>query len=199
MQGLRRDHRGYPVPVNVLIDEAGKIIFAANDERVAKLVREHALCAICGTPMCTPTSSGVETDMWLVGGPGSCFHDGGRFFDSPMHRECATYALKVCPYLTIPQYTKRIGELMASKADLGEGRTYIDPTVIDQRPPFFGMCRLGSYAIELRGPLAHVIPVRPWLAVECWQDGARIDPSKAWDLILKDGKFKPENMIWWPY
>lgn len=96
MHGLKRDHRGYPVFFTVApqwpMPEDGVRV----DFRVIRLERhtacmEKRLCGVCGTRL------GAE--LWFVGGP-MCIQN--RIFgDAPMHQECARYAMRVCPHLSI--------------------------------------------------------------------------------------------------
>jgi hypothetical protein len=51
---------------------------------------------LCGEKLC-------ET-VFFVGGCGSALHPNGGYVDPPMHKECATYALEVCPFLALRNY-----------------------------------------------------------------------------------------------
>jgi hypothetical protein len=86
---LPKDPRGYPIFFTVAPPDGQpanhKILNWRNRNRCA----EERLCGVCGQPL----------DYWLafVGGP-MCV-DLRAYGDPPMHRECAEYSLKVCPFL----------------------------------------------------------------------------------------------------
>jgi hypothetical protein len=173
MQHLPKDVRGFPIPANVLVVD-GKPYFTINDSRWTneKAIGERR-CSLCGE---------VLTTAWFIGGPLSCFNEYGAFRDPPVHYECGTYALQVCPYLVMPSYNKRLDDKqakqdrLAAKAGLA---AYVDPTVLDTRPPFFGVCQtLGYRAKQVAGTLGF-IPKRPWVRYEIWAGGRQItDPEK---------------------
>ncbi len=205
MRNLDRDRRGYPIPVNVLRDDKGRPQFTVNDERIAEVLRSNALCAICGGKM---IKDKANSDMWLVGGMGSCFHEHGRFFDSPMHRQCAAYAIQVCPYLSMPIYSKRIGELLAQQAEWdptpeGVERVLInvDLTQLPGRPEVFGLCRLSRYELHRVDMVrTYIEPKRPWLEVEFWRHGVEITPREAWAATEADPNraFDMNDLIYFP-
>jgi hypothetical protein len=171
MAKLEKDHRGYPIPANVLRNAEGKAFFTINDDRWTWMqgFREQR-CPLCGDTL--------DGEYWFVGGPLSCFDPNGAFRDLPGHYDCMVYALQVCPYLVLSSYGKRTDDKqlrqdrLARQAGLA---AYVDPTVLDTRPPFFGLCRTRDYTIRPQPPTAAVIPERPWLEAEVWKDGERID------------------------
>jgi hypothetical protein len=95
MKERQVDPRGYPIPWNVLVDSTGKAHFTINDESLRQMAIRDRLCPICGHRL--------WRGMWFVGGPGSALHEHGAYIDPPMHKPCAEYALKVCPYLAAPR------------------------------------------------------------------------------------------------
>jgi hypothetical protein len=89
---LPKDERGYPVPFFVAKDDRGQWDFRMMDGR--KLVRavKDRLCWICGEmlgrhlafcigPMCALNRSNAEP---------------------PMHKECAEFSVRICPFLLNP-------------------------------------------------------------------------------------------------
>ncbi|WP_334147834.1 hypothetical protein [Hyphomicrobium sp.] len=182
MQQLPRDQRGYPVPVIVLRDNSGRPHFTMNDEAKRQRIIREDRCAICGGKL--------FRGRWSVGGPLSAFHPFGRYNDTPLHHECMTYALQVCPYLAMPSYSKRLDAKTAANAEFDATLINIDPTVLDGRPELFvAVMHIGqSYSPGPYG-LGYVIPKRPYRHIEYWQNGARIDPDKGKtlsDRILAD-------------
>src|SRR5215472_13925800 len=91
MAHLPLDPRGYPIPANVYRDAQGRPHFTINDDRKRLEQLRRDACPIC--------DQSLYIGRWFVGGPLSAFHPNGAYIDLPMHHECATYALQVCPYL----------------------------------------------------------------------------------------------------
>lgn len=166
MKHLPLDPRGYPIPSNVFRDKNGTPHFTINDELIRQTQIRDNLCPICGKK----NSAG----LWFVGGPLSAFHPQGAYNDLPMHKECAVYALKICPYLAMPSYHHRLDEKTLNKIpeEDREVRTFVDPTMLATRPPVFVLARTKSYIVGPDG--YHLVPMRPWLEVEVWKDGAML-------------------------
>jgi hypothetical protein len=83
--------RGLPVPYVTFVDpNTGQPDFRVLDlERQQQCIREK-MCGICGEPL--------GKFIAFIGGPGS-----GRshvFTDPGMHRSCAEYTAKVCPFVS---------------------------------------------------------------------------------------------------
>jgi hypothetical protein len=168
MRELARDPRGYPVPWIVLVDRAGKPHFTMNDQDKLDQVITRDLCSICGQKN--------TRGRWFVGGPLSAFHADGAYYDPPMHHECATYALQVCPYLAIGRYAGRI-----------DGKTLTEPfavmfdgSVIPDRPPLFVSAMAIGQEIT---PSRHFIPKRPYRRVEYWRDGELLPAAEAEPIV----------------
>jgi hypothetical protein len=84
-----RDRRGYPIPFSNWVAADGTPDFRVLDqERVGSCVR-HRLCSLCGDVM-----GGLVA---FIGGPGCVA--AGQFYDPPMHRDCAMFAIMTCPHL----------------------------------------------------------------------------------------------------
>ena len=127
MRKLKRDKRGYPIPVTVLVDRDGTPHFTVHDHVKRRDILKADRCAICG--------KGLEGERWFVGGAKSAFSILGAYYDPPMHHECAQYALKVCPYLAAPTYARRL-DGKTIKADAGIVLV-AEKAVIDARPVVF--------------------------------------------------------------
>lgn len=164
MRALERDPRGYPIPWSVWRDNANHAHFTINDEikRFRSLVED--LCAICGGKL--------MRNRWFVGGPGSAFDPNGAYFDPPMHGECAHFALKACPYLAAPHYTKRIDAGTVDFSNVSPDQIFLDRTQSPERPAqFVAVLAIGQ---TLYRPQYLVRPTRPYLRVEYWKNGERL-------------------------
>lgn len=172
MLALPKDRRGYPIPFIVLFDKEGTPRFTINDDRKVEEALAKNLCAICGQHM------GVK-NRWLVGGPKSALHPDGAYFDTPVHRECARYALKVCPWLAVGRYQNRI-DITGIKPENLPG-VMLDPTQDASRPPFFVAVQVHTYRIHRQGLHRLIIPGRPYDGIEIWKDGQLLQCWEATD------------------
>jgi hypothetical protein len=192
MRLLPRDWRGYPVPWIVQRDLTGRPFFVINDvERVAAGARRK-LCGICGTKL--------EREAWLVGGPGGAFHEHGAFIDGPMHKACATYALRVCPYIA-GRYTKRIDAALAKHGRWPAHMRWLEEaSMIPEQPPFFALARTRRVSFNRDEGKFRFIPERPWLAVEFWRQGVQITEADARALLAASDRWPwtAEDLTHWP-
>jgi hypothetical protein len=193
MRLLPKDRRGYPVPVIVQRDLTGRPFFVINDTEVVNKTARQKLCGICGQKL--------ERDIWLVGGPGGAFHEHGMFIDGPMHKACATYALRVCPYIA-GRYSKRIDDTLAKHGKWpAHMRMLAEESMIPEQPPFFVLARTRRVAFEVREQGTHrFIPERPWLAVEFWRRGVEISEPEARELLAASERWMwtPADLMHWP-
>jgi hypothetical protein len=177
ISALPRDRRGLPIPVTVLRDDQGLPHFTINDSRMAARCYREGRCGICGE-----TLGALKC---FVGGPGSAFHPAGLYFDGPMHRDCAAYALGVCPYLAVAGgYTKSVGARTLRPGSLG-GRTLltVDPTIHPDQPAVFvlGSCR--RFSLTASGRFK---PERPWAELRYFRAGQEIGKLEAQALAKAD-------------
>lgn len=173
MAHLPRDPRGYPIPAMALIDEHGRAHFTINDEvKRQKLLKEDR-CPICG--------SRIIGGRWFVGGPLSAFHQDGRYLDPPTHDECAHYALRACPYLAAPTYSGRIDDRTLRP----ENQTIImvDQTMIPERPEVFVAVLARTH--KATAGLQYLMPTRPYMRVEFWRHGERLEDAEGWAIIKR--------------
>src|SRR5262245_21383278 len=180
MLSLPRDPRGYCVPVTVFRDSAGRPHFTINDEEKRQAVLALDCCPIC--------AGKLVRGRWFVGGPASAFHAHGAYIDPPMHRECAVYALSVCPYLAAPSYGRRIDDRTLPP---GEVPLLVDPTMDAVRPPVFvaGMATGQRFVFDEMVGLRFVRfvrPRRPFARVEFWKDGQPVPAEWARQLLPVD-------------
>jgi hypothetical protein len=92
-------HGEYPVPFIVLRDPDHPIDFRVICmARVLQCVRDE-LCAICGKQL--------GEFSYFIGGPGC--RKNHVFVDPPMHKECADYSKRTCPFVSgkHPDYSSR--------------------------------------------------------------------------------------------
>lgn len=173
MEHLVIDRRGLPVPYVVLIDNANVPRFQINDSEKVAYALEYNLCSICGQPM-------KSDDQWLVGGPLSAFHSNGGYNDSPIHHECLTYALQMCPYLAGKQ-AKHIDPAKINMKNFDQSIVgLVNPTVLPDRVPFFVAVQISGRDLLSSGPGSVFIkPHKPYLNVEYWSEGKEIKPHQA--------------------
>jgi hypothetical protein len=172
---LEHDHRGYPIPWNVLRADDGTPFFTINDDRRAWRALREALCPICGERL--------GKWLWFVGGPQSAFHPDGYYFDLPGHRECMEFALMTCPYLAMPRYLGRIDVADPSKLP-PEMRVLLDETQIPERPEIFVALCCQKITLRDRGPLQpYLKPVAPFADWTFWRHGQRIPEHRAMPIL----------------
>lgn len=84
-----RDRRGYPIPYVQAMSSDGTPDFTAVDAGAAWAAGSERRCGLCGESM----------GYWVafVGGPLSAAQR--MFLDPPMHPECATAAMRLCPHM----------------------------------------------------------------------------------------------------
>lgn len=194
MRLLPRDRRGYPIPWIVQRDLTGRPFFIVNDTEKTTACGRRKVCGICGRKL--------ERDAWMIGGPGSAFHEQGMFLDPPMHYECAAYALKVCPYIGA-RYTGRLEEALSRQGKWPANlRLVITESAIPEQPPFFALARASRVAWALGSDGAPVFrPHRPWIGVEFWRWGGQISEAEARERLAADQRspdWTAETLAWWP-
>lgn len=150
---LPRDARGYPIPYTVQRDETGKPDFRVVDpDKWMRAVRMRC-CGICGETL--------GARIAFVGGPLAMANR--LFTDLPMHRDCAIYALRVCPFIAAPKF--------AYSRALPEG-TVASDNVSTERPEQFGLGITKSFKVVAvnREP---VLRAGEFESIEWWRHGER--------------------------
>jgi hypothetical protein len=186
MQKLDRDPRGYPIFYMAYRDKHGRPHFTINDEVKRQHVIKHDLCSICGEKLLR--------GRWFVGGEKSAFHERGCYLDPPMHAECVHYALRVCPYMSAPNWSRYIEDSTLAPDD--NLATCLDPAMSDKRPDVFvavlarGQRKMMGEMVD--GPIKvpfvqYLKPLRPYIKVELWRRGERIDLATALHALDDDG------------
>lgn len=156
---LETDERGYPIFFAIQPPKGRPLDFRVLNVRNHVEIANKNLCAICGKkngywlsfiggPMCIkgPSSDGMRTmlDHDEIPDPQGSWLKGtfGIFGDGPMHRECAEYAMQVCPYLTIRSmnYKKEPSEKVPG--------TIMDKNVILKKPRYMLLATVRKYRME---------------------------------------------------
>lgn len=152
-RGLKRDHRGLPVPYAMIQNPPSQITV---DPARSYHCLQHKLCAVCGDKL--------KNIKWFIGGYRTMVYR--VFVDGPMHEECARYALQVCPFLSNPKQKYRVKALPGSELirtvapDRGAGVQVL-------------MSSTGYSVRSLRD--TPVACANPWRSVEFWREGKKID------------------------
>lgn len=153
VKSLPVDERGYPVPHTVQWVEGKPDFRVIDPQKWAKAVQLRR-CGMCGEPL--------GAHMAFVGGPLSMRNR--MFYDLPMHRDCATYALQVCPFLAAPKF---------GYSSAGQGVT-VHSGVLAERPPRFGLGITRSFEV-MRIPRGEVVlHAGVFESVVWWQHGSEV-------------------------
>lgn len=149
MKDLPLDDRGFPITFTTTIGPDGKPDFRVPDAGKWALMCHGKLCAVCGQ----------QLDYWIffIGGE-ELFVD-RLFFEGPMHRECAEYSIKVCPFLAISSARRSARDFTGDAAFLN------DLPIGQQRPARLGLGRTRDFKMvqvditdQMRnGPLSYVL------------------------------------------
>jgi hypothetical protein len=155
-----RDKRGYIVPYAQFIDAKGEPQFKVMDDaRVRDCLTRHC-CGLCGQPM--------GRHVFFIGGH-LCVQN-GYFYDPPMHRECAEYALRVCPHLArVKGRYGPIPEIAGARMVVGamEATTKVETFALMHTSTFtWGRDRAGMVLIKA---------ALPWLDVSWWRNGEPVE------------------------
>ena len=157
MKALQKDKRGYPIPFVVERFANGVPNFRFYDEDRLKIAAVERLCSICGQPL--------NVDIWFVGGIKTANSPSGGYIEPPVHLDCGTYALKVCPYLAFSSFKKR------------ERSEIDDPFVklLAGKPSVFAMVHTLKYEIyNISANKNIIVPERPFLDIQYWIEGVQI-------------------------
>lgn len=149
---LKRDIRGYPIPHTVAYRPDGSPDFRAIDQEKWLQAARLRRCGICGDVL--------GARIAFVGGPRSIANR--IFTDLPMHRDCATYALRVCPFLAAPSF--------AYRRSIPEGMD-VNTHVSTVRPDRFGLAICKDFRLARLTSNDVVIVASKFERVEWWAQG----------------------------
>ena len=160
-----RDHRGFVIPYFVAWlseqgqraeEPAGTPDFRVIDSvRLRRCVNEKR-CWLCGEPM------GVH--MGFVLGPMCTINQ--IISEPPSHRDCAEYALKVCPFLTRPRMRR-------NAKDLPENHEEAAGLPAERNPGICALWLTRSYQVFRPhvGNEGVLFRIGPWEQVSWWREG----------------------------
>ena len=164
-----RDRRGYPVPVSAAVDRAGMPHFTITDPVERRRLAREDRCHLSGRKLLR--------GRWFIGGPLAAFHTHGAFLDGPMLDEASLFAVRTCPYIAAPNYSKRIDDLTLRKSpDSGIVAVSMHEESIAERPELFvrAMC-VGQKLVPSSEGDFLFYPKRPYRRVEFWRQGGLLD------------------------
>jgi hypothetical protein len=190
LRGNDRDRRGLPIPYIVYRDKDGDPHFTINEAVAVKKVLDRKLCALCGKPH----KLGA---MWFTGGAGAAFHEEGLFIDPPAHEACGTYAMRVCPFIAAPNYSKRIDHRTLTPEKTHEAALVQDSGMDPKRPPFFVFARASGYQGDRCPAGAVVHPAAPTLEGNSVLVKRRADHAGQAAELLEGTEYDPA-LKWWP-
>ena len=178
MKNLPRDARGYPIPFIVQKSKDGLPLFTINNDDRRQYVINNDYCGICCRKLMRFRA--------LVGGALAAFDEVGAYLDPAMHIECAQYAMKVCPFLAAPSYTKEISGKQAKQVD---GPVLVDDQAKSGRPDGDLFCLVVCTKYEtVQHDLAptytqYVRAIKPYVRVEYWRRGVQLSNEEGLPLI----------------
>lgn len=116
---LPRDERGYPVAysfwrktdkkgvaVKTASGAVAEVSFTMIDPVRVRACGEEGLCGICGFDLLKAEGHDFDNGqqrLYFIGGPQSCERT-WTFNDPPMHFACATFSMRVCPWMVLARY-----------------------------------------------------------------------------------------------
>jgi hypothetical protein len=152
-------------------DKKNKPQFTVNEARMVRRCLEHNRCGLCGEKL--------GEVIYFAGGPAAAFHPNGAYLDPPMHHECITYAIQVCPFLAFPKY-------MGAKATYVlemEGVTE-DVEAMKGKPDIFCVKASKGFVNMSTWQKPRLVPTSDE-GVEFWKDGKQLDMAEDFELIEK--------------
>lgn len=93
------------------------------------------------------------------------------FTDSPMHAECAIYALQVCPFLAM----RKFGYVTHHNED----EVHVNQLVSNNRPEVFGMGIAEKYKIVPISPTDIAIKAGIFKSLTLWRHGEQV---RSWNI-----------------
>ena len=155
------DKRGYVIPWVQFIADDGSPNFAVMDHYKTMEALRRRLCGLCGQPL--------GKHKYFVGGD-LCVAN-RYFYDPPMHRECAVYALQACPHLA------RVKGRYREPPAAIEGQKLVIGSMEITKCEHFALMhtdRIEQWGRTPEGML--IVRAGPWLDIEYWQEGKPVGP-----------------------
>ena len=156
-------HQGFPVPFFAAIFD-GVPDFRVADADKRSLVAIKKLCWICGQKITYPEL------FCFIGGP-KCmkYH---TFGDGPMHYECASFSVQVCPYLIHDDAKRASTEKLATKAAEHASKVVTLPSHTEEHPTWFYLCQVREYKFHHVPAAGHkVFQVDRYEKIDQWRNG----------------------------
>jgi hypothetical protein len=178
LSGLDRDRRGYPVPVTAAVDGNGNPHFTVTDQSARHVMIEEDRCHLSGWKL--------MRGRWFVGGPMPAFHQFGAFIDGPMLDEASLFAVRTCPYIAAPRYSRRIEDTVFSMAapDGSQLMRTHDEMVSDRPELFVRVMTTGQKLVTSNTGDTLFVTRKPYVRVEFWQHGQQLDFAKGVELSV---------------
>ena len=162
MLKLPRDLLDRAIPVIVQRDASSHPLFASLDHEVVRRCLRDDLCQICGQRL--------MRRRWLVGGPEHAFNPRAPYVDLPGHLECMEYSLRTCPYLSVPNYLRKVSLDLPSHEGVAIFRSDFD----ERRPsPSLLVC-VGATGRVSADFAFHVTPTGPCDRMQIWRHGKMV-------------------------
>jgi hypothetical protein len=166
LAGRPRDARGLVIPFVQFIKADGTPDFRVLDDALMARAVRHRLCGLCGDK--------IRGDVYFIGGP-LCVEN-GFFYDPPMHKDCARYAICTCPHLA---RSKGRYAPQPEPGTTGPGIALIAGAMdISKKAEWFGLMRATGYQSSHTETMMLVIKAKlPWVSVERWRDGGLMETT----------------------
>lgn len=155
IRSLPVDDRGYPIPYFVMWVD-GKPDFRVVDPTKVRNCVRFELCWICG--------QALGRYRTFAMGPAAVIS--ATSAEPPSHRECATYAVRVCPFMVHPQAKRRESNLPPS----------VPIDVVPGNPGISFLWTTRNYRVSRH----FVLPYDECHALEAWKGGQRATNEEAW-------------------
>jgi hypothetical protein len=154
-----RDARGYVIPFVQFIGDDGLPNFAVMDHRKVSRCLRQRRCGLCGEVM------GIH--LYFIGGDLCVVNR--YFYDPPMHRDCAIYALEACPHLA-----RSKGRYREPPTSI-EGATIIVGDMQTKKAERFALMHTGAYTFGKAATGMLTVKAAPWIDVQWWKEGSPVD------------------------
>jgi hypothetical protein len=146
-----RDERGYPILYTSAYNEDGTPNFIMGDPQKVYNCGMGQLCGVCGAFLrdykTYPFPAWRDPAVYCIGGPVSA-EKTGVFNDPPMHKECAEWAMQVCPWMAFKTYKRHAVREGAAKI---EGQIHIP-----DRPPYLVLAEARGFKFDPDDLLFHL-------------------------------------------